>query len=207
MLNKRTWTALILLGFAGQLAWAVENQYLNTFMYDKITPDPRPIYWMVAASAITATLTSILMGALSDRARTPCLALSRRQDEVDKTRRWGRRHPFILLGYAAWAGFTAAFPTAAFFHPIALAVALAITFDCVVTFCGSSAIDASISLVGFGSLRPFKSWLLGGSHPSATNSFAAPDNVTAWEVDAGRMQAGHWAHRFPACSVVVVAME
>jgi hypothetical protein len=49
MLNKRTWTALILLGFAGQLAWAVENQYFNTFMYDKITPDPRPISWMVAA--------------------------------------------------------------------------------------------------------------------------------------------------------------
>jgi len=101
---------------------------------------------MVAASAIIATLTRILMGALSDRARTPCLALSRRQDEVDKTRRWGRRRPFILLGYVAWAGFTAAFPTAAFFHPIALAVALAITFDYVVTFCGSTANDAALNV-------------------------------------------------------------
>ena len=40
---RRTWLAVILLGFSGQLAWGVENQYFNTFMYDKITPDPRPI--------------------------------------------------------------------------------------------------------------------------------------------------------------------
>ena len=42
-LTSKTWIALILLGFAGQLAWGVENQYFNTFMYDNITPDPRPI--------------------------------------------------------------------------------------------------------------------------------------------------------------------
>jgi len=145
MLNKRTWTVLIPLGFAGQLAWAVENRYFNTFMYDKITPDPRPISWMVAASAIIATLTSILMGRLSDRARTPCPALSRRQDEADKTRRWGRWCPFLLLVHVAWAGFTAAFPTAVFFRPVALAVALAITLDCVMTLCGSTANDAALN--------------------------------------------------------------
>ena len=73
-------------GFAGQLAWGVENQYFNTFIYDNITPDPRPISWMVAASAFTATLTTILMGAFSDQVRSS----------------WGRRKPFILLGYLAW---------------------------------------------------------------------------------------------------------
>ena len=29
MLSRRVWSALILLGFAGQLAWAVENQFFN----------------------------------------------------------------------------------------------------------------------------------------------------------------------------------
>jgi hypothetical protein len=42
-LNKKVWTALILLGLAGQICWAVENQFYNTFMYNEITPDPRPI--------------------------------------------------------------------------------------------------------------------------------------------------------------------
>ncbi len=119
MLSKRIWSALIMLGFAGQLAWAVENQFFNTFMYDKITPDPRPISWMVAASAVTATVTSILMGSLSDRTRG----------------HWGR-HPYILFGYLAWGIFTAAYPQASFLHPIALAVGLAILFDCVMTFLG-----------------------------------------------------------------------
>lgn len=129
MLNRKTWGALILLNFAGQLAWAVENQYFNTFMYDNITPDPRPISWMVAASAITATLTSILMGALSDRVRS----------------RWGRRKPFILFGYLAWGVMTALYPEAAFLHPIGVAVAVAIFFDCAMTFFGSTANDAALN--------------------------------------------------------------
>jgi hypothetical protein len=48
-LSTRIWIALILLGFSGQLAWGVENQFFNTFVYDNILPDPRPISWMVAA--------------------------------------------------------------------------------------------------------------------------------------------------------------
>jgi len=31
-LTKKIWTAIILLGFAGQLAWGVENQFFNTEM-------------------------------------------------------------------------------------------------------------------------------------------------------------------------------
>ncbi len=128
-LSSRIWIALILLGFAGQLAWGVENQYFNTFVYDNITPDPRPISWMVAASALTATLTTILMGALSDRVRS----------------RWGKRKPFILLGYLAWGVLTAAFPTAAYLKPVGLAIGMAILFDCIMTFFGSTANDASLN--------------------------------------------------------------
>jgi Na+/melibiose symporter-like transporter len=127
--TKKTWIAIILLAFSGQLAWGVENQFFNTFMYDKITPDPRPISWMVAASAIAATLTTVLMGTLSDRSRT----------------RWGRRKPFILFGYLAWGILTALFPSAAFFRPVTLAIEMAIIFDCIMTFFGSTANDASLN--------------------------------------------------------------
>jgi MFS family permease len=128
-LSRKTWIAIILLGFSGQLAWGVENQFFNTFMYDKITPDPRPISWMVAASAVAATLTTILMGTLSDRTRS----------------RMGRRRPFILFGYLAWGIFTALFPSAAIFRPVTLAIGMAILFDCVMTFFGSTANDASLN--------------------------------------------------------------
>ncbi len=128
-ISRATWLAVILLGFSGQLAWGVENQYFNTFMYDRITPNPRPISWMVAASAIAATLTSILMGALSDRTRS----------------RWGKRKPFILFGYLAWGIATAAFPSAALLRPVGLAVGIAILFDCIMTFFGSTANDAALN--------------------------------------------------------------
>jgi MFS family permease len=128
-LSPKIWLALILLGFAGQLAWGVENQYFNTFMYDNITPDPRPISWMVAASALTATFTTIFMGALSDRTRT----------------RWGKRKPFIVVGYLAWGVFTAAFPSAAYLKPVGVAIGVAILFDIVMTFFGSTANDAALN--------------------------------------------------------------
>ena len=128
-ITRLTWTAIILLAFAGQLAWGVENQYFNTFVYDNIIPDPRPISWMVAASAITATLTTILLGALSDRTRSA----------------WGKRKPFILAGYLAWGIFTAAFPSAALLKPVTLAVGMAILFDSIMTFFGSTANDAALN--------------------------------------------------------------
>lgn len=125
MLNKRTWFAIIILGFLGSLAWGVENQFFNTFIYNNISPDPRPVSWMVAASAVVATLSSIFMGALSDRIR----------------HRWGRK-PFLLIGYLGWGITTALFPTAALFHSIGIAVFMAILFDCIMTFFGSSANDS-----------------------------------------------------------------
>jgi Na+/melibiose symporter-like transporter len=85
-LTPAAWLIMVALGLTGQIAWAVENSWFNTFVYDTITQDPRPVAWMVGASAITATLTTLLMGTLSDRTRS----------------RWGRRRPFILIGYVLW---------------------------------------------------------------------------------------------------------
>lgn len=125
MKSKPAWWSVYILGFLGSLAWGVENQYFNTFIYNEITPDPRPISWMVAASAITATLASIFMGTLSDRMRY----------------KWGRK-PFLLIGYVLWGVTTALFPTSALISSIGMAIILAIAFDCVMTFFGSSANDS-----------------------------------------------------------------
>lgn len=117
------------LALTGQIAWAVENAWFNTFVYDEITPDPRPVAWMVAASAITATLTTLLMGTLSDRTRS----------------RWGRRRPYILIGYVLWGLSTVLFPTVAYIKVASLAVIMVVVADSVMTFFGSTANDAAFN--------------------------------------------------------------
>ncbi len=128
-ISPRTWFVLAVLSITGQIAWAVENSWFNTFVFDTITPDPRPIAWMVAASAITATLTTLLMGTLSDRTRS----------------RWGRRRPYILLGYVFWGLSTVLFPTVAYIKVTSFAVIMVVVADSIMTFFGSTANDAAFS--------------------------------------------------------------
>jgi MFS family permease len=129
-LGGGNWTAVVMLAFSGQLAWAVENQFFNTFLYDKITPDPRPISWMVSITAVIALLTTILMGTLSDGARGG---------------RWGKRRPLMLIGYLFWGIFTAMYPMAALFRSVTVGVGMAILFDSVMSFWGSTANDAAFN--------------------------------------------------------------
>ena len=117
------------LAFTGQIAWAVENSWFNTFVYDTITPDPRPVAWMVAFSAITATLTTLVMGTLSDRTRS----------------RWGRRRPFILFGYVLWGLSTILFPTVAYVKETSMAIIMIVIADSIMTFFGSTANDAAFN--------------------------------------------------------------
>lgn len=128
-LTSRTWFVMLALALTGQIAWAVENSWFNTFVYDTITPDPRPVAWMVAGSAITATLTTLFMGTLSDRTRT----------------RWGRRRPFILIGYILWGLSTVLFPTVAYIKVTSVAIVMVVVADSLMTFFGSTANDAAFS--------------------------------------------------------------
>jgi MFS family permease len=123
---------LVVLGFVGQLAWTVENMYLNVFVYDTISGNPDVIAAMVAASAVAATVATLTIGALSDRL--------------------GRRRAFIAAGYVVWGLSTAAFglvsvDTVAAVAPFADAVVVAavtiVVLDCVMSFLGSGANDAA----------------------------------------------------------------
>ncbi len=127
--------ALTLFSLVGQIAWVVENMYLNVFIYKMFHASASDISAMVAASAIAATLTTVLIGALSDKI--------------------GKRKIFICLGYILWGisilGFIllkedlikAVFPLAA--SASAIGITCVIVLDCVMTFFGSSANDAAFN--------------------------------------------------------------
>lgn len=136
-MNKRSgrstfYLTLVIFSLVGQVAWVVENMYFNVFIYKMFHASAEAISVMVAASAIAATVTTLLIGALSDKL--------------------GKRKVFICGGYLVW-GITiwsfalirqdvinALFPAAA--SAAAVGVSLTIIMDCVMTFFGSSANDA-----------------------------------------------------------------
>ena len=132
-LSKRFWLALALFGLMGQIAWVVENMYLNVFIYKMFNASAEDISLMVAASAVAATLTTVFIGALSDRV--------------------GKRKVFICGGYILWGISIFAFALLkldiieslfpAVSSAAALGVTLTIALDCIMTFFGSSANDAA----------------------------------------------------------------
>ena len=133
-LGKRKWATIVLVGLVGQFAWTIENMYFNVYLYNTISTDPDYIAAMVGWSAAAATLTALLMGALSDRV--------------------GKRRIFIAGGYILWGASTAAFglvtvENAAKLFPAASAVSAAavmiVVLDCVMTFFGSTANDAAFN--------------------------------------------------------------
>jgi MFS family permease len=123
--SNKTILAIIMLSFSGELAWAVENQYFNLFIYKFIAPIPIYVSIMVAVTAAVSTFTTIFMGTLSDVK--------------------GKRKSFLLFGYVFWALTTAIFPIAGLFEPVILGVTLAIVFDSVMSFFGATANDAALN--------------------------------------------------------------
>jgi len=137
-LNKvgsRNWLIFIIIGFAGQLAWSLENMYLNSFLFDLGYANYQEmITWTEALSAITACITTIIMGGLSDKV--------------------GKRKIFITFGYLLWGVSTALFGlinsgnVKSLFPAVAsaqMASIFVIAIDCLMTFFGSTANDASFN--------------------------------------------------------------
>ena len=136
--GRKFWISLILFGLIGQVAWVVENMYLNVFIYKMFHASAAQISFMVGASAVTAAVTTLLVGAWSDKV--------------------GKRKIFICLGYALWgmtifgfglvrmdiltpvAGSMAAAGSMA--TAASMGVTIVILLDCVMTFFGSGANDA-----------------------------------------------------------------
>jgi len=134
IVGKRIWITIILFGLFGQLAWMIENMYFNLFLYNTISGDPKAIASMVAASAITATLTTILMGALSDRV--------------------SKRKLFISVGYILWGLITLSFAFVSVDNMakvfgggniVVITVLVVIIMDCIMTFFGSMANDGAFN--------------------------------------------------------------
>lgn len=137
---------LILFGLIGQIAWNVENMYFNTFLYNSIYKGASQaaidgsinvidaVSKMVAYSAITAMLTTLVMGALSDRK--------------------GSRNRFISVGYIIWGVIIGGFGLISRDNIVSVfgmtdaakilttTVWIVIVMDMVMTFVGSTANDA-----------------------------------------------------------------
>ena len=135
MKSKRFWSALVIFSLMGQIAWVVENMYFNVFIYKTFNASAADISNMVAASAVAATLTTVFMGALSDKI--------------------GKRKLFICLGYIFWgiSIFSFVFLKVDLIEKVfamtasaaSIGVSLAIILDCVMTFFGSTANDAAFN--------------------------------------------------------------
>ena len=130
--NRKFYLALVIFSLVGQIAWVMENMYFNVFIYKMFNASAEAISAMVSASAIAATVTTLLVGAFSDKI--------------------GKRKLFISGGYLCWGVsilsfaairtdvISALFPAAA--SAASVGVSLVIIMDCVMTFFGSSANDA-----------------------------------------------------------------
>ena len=133
-MNKRKfYLALVIFSLVGQVAWVVENMYFNVFIYKMFHASAADISLMVEASAVAAAVTTIFIGALSDRLQ--------------------KRKIFMCAGYIAWGVSILAFAlvrldviSALFGSAVgaaSAAVTIVIVLDCIMTFFGSSANDAA----------------------------------------------------------------
>lgn len=142
-LPGKVWFIFIIYGLIGQMAWTIENMYLNVYIYKTVTYDSNAIATMVAFSAIVATLATLTMGALSDKI--------------------GKRKVFMTLGYMIWGisiglfGFINTTSVESIFpngNVISITLWLIIILDCLMTFVGSSSNDAA-----------FQSWVTDVTNP------------------------------------------
>ncbi len=145
-LTKRVWAGILLFMFMGSLAWNVENMYFNTFLNDMVFDKGAmgssltltdAVNIMVTLSAITAVVTTFIMGTLSEKMRN--------------------RKMFISVGYIAWGIITALFGfitkenVATVFglensaQIVTVTAWVVIVMDMVMTFMGSTSNDSAFN--------------------------------------------------------------
>lgn len=134
-LTGRFWLCITIFSLMGQIAWVVENMYFNVFIYKMFHASAADISNMVAASAVTATVTTVFMGALSDKI--------------------GKRKLFICGGYLLWGISIFSFillrediiskTFGMAVNAATVGISLTIILDCVMTFFGSTANDAAFN--------------------------------------------------------------
>ena len=147
-LSARIWFNLCIFGFIGQVAWNLENMYFNTFLYNTVydkgtvtqgISSMKAIQLMVALSAVTAVVTTFLMGNLSDKIN--------------------KRKVFISVGYIIWGvtvlvfGFITKDNIATIFGidktdigaVVTATSVTVIAMDCLMTFMGSTSNDSAFN--------------------------------------------------------------
>ena len=145
-LTKRVWAGILLFMFMGSLAWNVENMYFNTFLNDMVFNEGAmgssltltdAVNIMVTLSAITAAVTTFIMGTLSEKMKN--------------------RKVFISFGYIAWGIVTALFGlitkenVASIFgltdnaKIVTVTAWIVIVMDMVMTFMGSTSNDSAFN--------------------------------------------------------------
>lgn len=136
-LSGLTWFNIILFGFMGQIAWAIENNLFNVFLVDGLGASHTYIPTMVSASAATAVITTIIMGAFSDKI--------------------GKRKPLLSFGYIIWGlsvgvfalisreNISKIFNVTDVETVIFITAMVVVVMDCVMTFFGSAANDAAFN--------------------------------------------------------------
>ena len=65
-LGKKTWLSIVIFSLVGQIAWTMENMFYNLYIVNQFNASPSSIALMVSLSAVTATLSTLFMGAFSD---------------------------------------------------------------------------------------------------------------------------------------------
>jgi MFS family permease len=130
--SPKFWLVLVIFSLVGQVAWVMENMYFNVFIYKMFNASAGAISGMVSASSIAATVTTLLIGALSDKI--------------------GKRKLFICGGYILWGISIWSFALIrtdiieaiipATVSAAAVGVSATIVLDCLMTFFGSAANDA-----------------------------------------------------------------
>lgn len=148
-LSKRIWLNIIIFSFMGGVAWNLENMYFNTFLYgsiyegvsayalENVMAPTTAISRMVSLSAITAVVTTFIMGTLSEKMK--------------------KRKIFISAGYMVWGVITASFGfiskenIAVIFNLsdeakiLAFAAWAVILMDMLMTFMGSTSNDSAFN--------------------------------------------------------------